>query len=98
MIRQHQPPFNVLLKDDKRNCEDWGVLRAGSRVIARRCSLFFLRLVRRSMYLRLHRSLFAPAPDAFQRCHVNQRQTLTLASTDAGIQHSTLHIQRRNSF
>lgn len=21
LIRQHQPPFNVLLKDDKRNCE-----------------------------------------------------------------------------
>lgn len=24
MIKQHQPPFNVLLKDDKRNCEDHG--------------------------------------------------------------------------
>lgn len=23
LIRQHQPPFNVLLKDDKQNCESY---------------------------------------------------------------------------
>lgn len=40
MIKQHQPPFNVLLKDDKRNCKDHGKQKERSDRLFARTPLF----------------------------------------------------------